>query len=244
MKIIGLGDYRVIMERKWFALRNFHCHYFEDSWILNEYIQNWGESIDDHYQQVKNCCSFGIRTFAALSRIPGLRVLLRKLAYNRMKSMVSKKDGTLYWYKSKNQPRISAFYGSYEDYEKIGDWDTIATLRQIPESIRLYHGYDESKQTLGIEDLRDAANFRGGQVLSSVWSGDMFEKLKWRCSFNHDFSASPYLVLKTGHWCPECLAPPWRYNEEAKRNPFLAQVWFTNHSRDEMNQYSETDAVL
>jgi nucleoside-diphosphate-sugar epimerase len=61
MKMLGMGDYRKIMDRNWFALRNFHCQYFEDSWILNEYISNWGESLEDHYQQVINNRPFALK---------------------------------------------------------------------------------------------------------------------------------------------------------------------------------------
>ncbi len=243
MSILGLGNYQDILERNWFALRNFHCHYFEDSSILNEYIHNWGESIDDHYQQVKSCCSIGIRAFAALSKIPGLRGLLKRLAYSRMKDMVQKKDGTLHWYESGNRQRISAFYGSFEAYEQIGDWDSDDFPRPSKWN-RLDHGYNESKKKLDLKELNSAARFRGGKLISDSWSGNMYEKLRWSCGFEHEFNASPYLILKTGHWCPKCLAPPWRYDDEARMNPFFAQVWYSNHSEDEDNIYTKEDAVL
>ncbi|MFX1580388.1 MAG: NAD-dependent epimerase/dehydratase family protein, partial [Promethearchaeota archaeon] len=51
-EILGLGDFREIMDRNWFALRNFHCHYFEDSYVLNEYIHNWGDTLETYYKQV------------------------------------------------------------------------------------------------------------------------------------------------------------------------------------------------
>ena len=97
---------------------------------------------------------------------------------------------------------------------------------------------------LDIDDLRGAAQFRGGELLSDAWSGNMHDKLRWRCAFEHEFDASPYLILKTGHWCLECLAPPWRYDEDARRNPFFAQIWYTNHSKDEDNLYTTKDAAL
>ena len=50
---------------------------------------------------------------------------------------------------------------------------------------------------------------------------------------------SPNLVLKGGHWCPECLPMPWKYDEIAKVNPFFAQVWYAHHSPDENNVYDE-----
>ena len=97
---------------------------------------------------------------------------------------------------------------------------------------RLDHGYDETKPLaeLGIDDMRRAAEFRGGKCLSdSMVNGDMRTKLQWECAFGHRFEASPTLVLLGGHWCDECMPAPWRYDEQAAHNPFLAQVWGKMH---------------
>ncbi|MHA2395827.1 MAG: NAD-dependent epimerase/dehydratase family protein [Candidatus Thorarchaeota archaeon] len=237
MKMLGIGDYRKIMDRNWFALRNFHCQYYEDSWILNEYINNWGESLEDHYQQVMKNRTFTLKVAAVLNKFPGIRTLIQWYTYNRMKTMVSGKDGTLYWYENRNDRRMSAFYGSYEKYESINGWDDSDMPDLRPEWKRLEHGYDESKDTLDISDLQEAASFRGGELLSEQWDADMYTKLKWKCAFNHEFEGTPFLVLKTGHWCPECLAPPWNDDEIAKKNPFFAQVWYPNHDEEENNFY-------
>ena len=101
-------------------------------------------------------------------------------------------------------------------------------LSGMEEAERLSHGYDESKplSELGIEDMRQAAKFRGGKCLSeSMVKGDLATKLEWECAFGHRFEASPALILLGGHWCDECMPAPWRFDEQAKRNPFLAQVW-------------------
>jgi hypothetical protein len=72
--------------------------------------------------------------------------------------------------------------------------------------------------------MRQAAAFRGGKCLAKNLNG-MDEKLRWRCTFGHDFEASPRLVLLGGHWCPDCLSSRGDYEEEVKHNAFLAQVW-------------------
>jgi hypothetical protein len=237
MKILGMGDYRNILERQWFALRNFHCQYYEDSWILNEYIHNWGESLEDHYRQVMENRPISLKIAAVMNKIPGVRGLIQRTAYKRMKKMVSGKDGTLYWYENQNDRRIAALYGSYEKYESIGDWDDEDMPDMRPQWKRLDHGYDESQEHLDFSDLQGAAKFRGGDLISEEWDGDMYTKLKWRCAIDHEFNGTPYLVLKAGHWCPECLAPPWNDDEIAKKSPFFAQVWYPNHSDDEPNFY-------
>ena len=70
-------------------------------------------------------------------------------------------------------------------------------------------------------------------------TGDLFTPLRGRCAFGHEFPATGNLVLKGGHWCPQCMAPPWNYAEQARLNPFFAQVWYPNHSREENHFYPE-----
>ncbi|MPM86869.1 hypothetical protein SDC9_133961 [bioreactor metagenome] len=88
--------------------------------------------------------------------------------------------------------------------------------------------------------MKKAAAFRGGECISdSMTKGDLFTPLKWKCSFGHEFEMTPNLVLKGGHWCPECLPWPWNYDEVAANNPFFAQVWYPLHDKSEHNVYTE-----
>jgi hypothetical protein len=65
----------------------------------------------------------------------------------------------------------------------------------------------------------------------------MYATLVWKCSFGHEFTGKPNTILKAGHWCPVCVAPPWNFDAVAKQNPFFAQVWYPNHDEDEDNVY-------
>jgi hypothetical protein len=89
---------------------------------------------------------------------------------------------------------------------------------------RLEHGYKEPGDKLQLEDLQQAAGFRGGELLAESWDGDMHAGLEWRCCQRHDFKMSPHAVLKGGHWCLDCIAPPWNYQVLSEKNPFAAQV--------------------
>ena len=86
--------------------------------------------------------------------------------------------------------------------------------------------------------MRGAEKFRGGRCLSEEMKpGDLDTPLEWECAFGHRFRMRPRTVLKGGHWWPDCLPAPWRYDAEAKVNPFLAQVWYDSHSPDENENY-------
>jgi hypothetical protein len=160
-----------------------------------------------------------------------------------MEPVANKELGTMYWIKNNNKDRITAFFGSKKKWEEIPSWDEYKVVQPSKKAIRFNHGYDENKpkSQLDINDMRQAAEFRGGKCLSDTMiKGDLTTKLKWRCAFGHEFEASPTLVLLGGHWCTDCLPAPWNYDEEAKKNPFFAQVWYPLHEKDEANYYDES----
>ena len=99
----------------------------------------------------------------------------------------------------------------------------------------LSHGYDESKSDsqLTLDDLRQAAQFRGGQLVSQTFDGDMHKKLVWQCHDGHRFEMTPFSVLKAGHWCPECIKRyVWDYDRLALNNPFYAQVLYDSFGKE------------
>ena len=232
-----------VVERKWFALRNFHMQYFEDSSILNEYIHNWGDGMENYYTSFDKSRPVYLKLLGGLcKRFSFIRNQVESATYKRFDKMVSEsKNGTVYWYENRNDMRMSAFYKDYETYEAIPEWgiDMPELESEKIKYIRLDHGYDETKEILDLQDLKEAAKFRGGFCLADEWDGDMYTSLNWQCAFDHQFTGKPYTILKAGHWCPDCLAPPWNYDEIAKHNPFFAQVWYPNHDKGEQNFYPE-----
>ena len=131
-----------------------------------------------------------------------------------------------------------------EEYSKIPhNWKDYQLVipdkhSDSPEVRILDHGYDESKafDSLTLEDLRQAAAFRGGECLAEELP-DMYTPIRWRSARGNEFMMSANLVLRGGHWCPQELPWPWDYDTEAKLNPFFAQVWYAVHNRDEQNVY-------
>jgi nucleoside-diphosphate-sugar epimerase len=239
-KMNGLSGLEACAERNWFALRNFHMQFYEDSHILNEYLHHWRETIDGYFEKIHHTTPAGLKLVAFMARrVTGFRKLVDRIAYNRFKNLAEQhRNGTLHWYKNRKDQRISAFYKDYATFEAIPGWGVDEPWAETPHNCsRLHHGYDESKTVLELADLHSAAQFRGGQVVTEDWNGDLHLPIDWRCAAGHSFSARPNTVLKAGHWCPDCAPPPWNFDEEARRNPFFAQVWYPNHDQEENNFY-------
>ena len=224
----GVKHLSEIADRHWFALRNFNGSWFEDSDLLNDYLGHWRHTLNDHYAELDVAASYMTDDMKVAPDIirEGIKELLQ-----------TSKQGTLYWRENNCEMWLNAFYGPKTAYENIPDWGEPLYDLNI-ETIRLNHGYDESKSQLELDDLQEVAYFRGGKLISSEWSGDVHCSLKWESASGESFSATAYQILKAGYWAPGDLEAPWRGNAIAKENPFFAQVWLANHTPDEDIEYN------
>jgi len=220
--------YQKVMERNWFALKNFHMAFYDDSSKLNAHLHHWdgGQSLEDYYREVWKKLPWYLKATAWYAKhIPPFRWLVEAATRSQLKKLAFHEDGSMGWIENKDSGKINAFYGSMEAYKNIPGWDgPMPSQDHSQPCTRLDHGYDESKEELRIEDLHQAAAFRGGELVSKVWKGKMEQQLDWLCCQKHAFTMTPHAVLKGGHWCTECISPPWNYSVLAQKNPFAEQV--------------------
>ncbi len=229
-RVVGV-KMQTAYEPNMFALRNFHGQYYLDSDVLENYLHFRSQSVDDMLGVVRQNLSPPMK---AIRFLVG-SVIKRKMTRDARKNPIA----PLYWIEHNDESKIKAFFGKRENWENIKGWDECKDIGD-PAHIVISHGYDESKNNseLTLDDVKQAAEFRGGKCVSDKMNvGDMTAKLQFRCAHGHEFWASPYLVLKTGHWCTECIKPPWNFDEQAKKSPFIAQVYYADHSPDENNIY-------
>lgn len=246
LSTLGLPGPKALFEPNWFILKNFHGQFYADGDVLENYLHfRENMPVKAYFRRLSEDVEFYFKIPRYLPK--GLIALFAKPF---MKSIASTPFfGTLDWARTNNQVRISAYCGSKEEWERVpSNWDDFELIKfdkdtSAAEQFKLDHGYDESKPEaeLDLGDMKQAAKFRGGECLSeSMTKGDMATKLKWKCGYcGAEFEASPKLILKGGHWCPECYIPhkAWDYDAIAKTNPFFAQVWYPNHRKDEHNRY-------
>ena len=249
---LGLAGPEKLFEPNWFITKNFHGQFYADGDKLEDFL-HFRENlpVQDYFNRLADQVEFYFKIPRYLPK-----GLVAACAKPFMKKIASTPDfGTLDWVAKNNPARMSAYFGSKEEWEQIPKkWEDFEIIKfdkdnSAADQFKLDHGYDESKpeSELDIEDMKQAAKFRGGECLSdSMTKGDMATKLKWKCGHcGAEFEASPALILLGGHWCPECYVPQkaWDYDSIAKTNPFFAQVWYPNHRKDENNRY-EFDALF
>lgn len=225
-------DYKETYDSQDLAIYNFHGQWYTDSDLLNQIT---------HFRCVSPQQFFtGVNSeIKALRANPMIRAQMPTAVqlYTKNRITSKKEMGTQWMLDNNKEDWIKAFFGSREKKEAIKSWDEgFEFIRPSEEPTYLDHGYDETKPTseLDIEDIKGAAEFRGGKCLSSsMEKGDLYTPLKWSCAFGHEFEATPNLILKGGHWCPKCEREAWDYATIAKSNPFLAQVWTPLHEDED-----------
>ena len=214
MRLLGLGDYRKVLHPNWFALRNFHCGWYEDSQVLNEYLGHWRQSLGDHYRQVAAATPWYLKVAARIAPKVVVTAFMRRMA------------DPLKWVEKGDEEKTKAFFGSREAWQNIRDWSDRPAAGQIDAPSR-----QASPVPAGPSDVRALADSRGGQCLSAGPHGPG-AKLRWRCGFGHEWEASRTLV-EAGHWCPECTPPPWNWDVIATVDPLVARLHYANHGQDE-----------
>lgn len=251
-KIIG-GSVERLMKPSWNMLRNFHGVWFMDEDDLNDHLHYQSQTVTEFWQDMGKK-----HKITKLARIMPQKII-SKVAIQRL---LGDDNAPKHWLSNNDEGRVRAYFGSRHNVDcYLDDWNDIPLLckgrladgdidydavrdKKLVDvfEFRLDHGYDESKHDcdLDIVDMRSAAAFRGGKCLSeSMTKGDLYTKLEWECHDGHRFFASPYTILKAGHWCPVCCQPqPWQFDNLAKNIPFFAQVWYDSHAKGENYIYS------
>lgn len=240
LETLGLGSPKKLFEPHWFVTRNFHGQWYYDGDVLENYCHFRANiPVKEYFKQMMTKVeSFYRLAFLGRPYAPILR-------NTWMKSIAKTEEyGTLWWAENKVKERMTAYYGSQENFEKLprkwAEFKLVFPSKKLnaEDIIVLDHGYDEEKdfQSITLDDLKKAAAFRGGECLATEIK-DMYTPIPWRSARGNEFEMSPNLVLRGGHWCQEELPWTWDYDTEAKINPFFAQVWYPLHSKDEENVY-------
>lgn len=249
-KTLRLGSVKKLFQPNWFINRNFHGQWYYDGDELEKYchfranipVEAYFKSLVDQVAPYYKL-AFMAKPFTGI-----VKKFLGSLANKEI-------YGTQWWIKNQVTERITAYYGSMENYNAAPTtWDKFDIVipskkKDSSDVVILDHGYDESKPVseITLDDLKKAAAFRGGECLATEEEYvDFYTPIKWKSARGNEFMMSPNLVLKGGHWCTAELPSDcegkkffWDYDTEASINPFFAQVWYPLHDKSEHNVYTE-----
>lgn len=230
--LFGLKTYKCI-KRNWFTLRNFHCGWYTDfdSQRLNKFAQYQRDSYDDYFEIVTK-------------NTPKILKLARIVPSFVVRGFMRLYAEPVKWAKhpEKYPAHVSAYFGNQRNWQLIPDWKQ--DMPKPMEAKKMELGYERKEDgKYSIDDMKSLAEFRGGKCNSTSFT-DMYTPLDWECDVcGCQFKATPMLITNGGHWCPDCEPPVWNFDEIAKKNKFLAQVHYNNHTEDEYRVYTTSEIL-
>jgi nucleoside-diphosphate-sugar epimerase len=223
--LLGIKDYKKVCDPDWFATRNFHGYWCADSNELNDLFHFQHETPDSFFEETRRTLPF---YYKFVKWIPA--ALLKELIFRPVAFKDS--QGPMKWITDRDDDRVKAHFGSYEEQQALGcDWSRINLPEPDRQATLLEHGYDTAKNLneLMPADLQKAAAFRGGRLLSESYNGNAYDNMTWQCGCCAEkFEASPFTVLRAGHWCPQCDINWDSYAHQAAKSPFFAQIYINN----------------
>lgn len=247
-RMIG-GSSEKFFKPNWMASRNFHGVWFSDGDELEELFHYQRDGVKEYWVEIAS----HHKIYKIGKIVP--KGLIDLFLFRKLRNHA---NSPYRWAKKGDAARVQAYFGGQEEYDKIpkdwkevkimanGDFGNYDDLRDVGyaknNGFLLSHGYDEGKaqEDWTDEEMNSAAAFRGGECLAP-YAGDPYAPLKWRCCEGHEFEMNPYTVLRGGHWCPQCMPMPWKFDRLAKKMPFYAQVWYDSHKKDENFVYTMTE---
>ncbi len=248
-KLIG-GNAKDFFKPYYNATRNFHGVWFEDGQRLNEMFDYISQDMATYWAQIGK--KYWYYKFGKI--VP--KSVIAKFAIKRL---FKDDNSPAYWYKHNDIAKLTAFFGSKENYENLpknwedfnlyaenktpnGESVDFEKARDIKKAKLIDYGYDIKKKDSQItkEDLMSVAKMHGGRLLSRTFeTGDIYKKLKWETQDKEVFEATAFSVLRAGHWHNCCYeSNTWDFDRLAKNDKIYAQVWLDSHSENENNVYS------
>ncbi len=165
---LGLPGPEKVFEPQWFALKNFHGMWYEDSDVLENFLHfRENVPVDEYFRRMKSKLPW-FYNFAFLAPAFAVKMFMKPYAYEKGLGTQSWVDGDL--------EKMKAYYGSREAWEAIKSWKdvipphyekNIEKARGKGELHHIDHGWDESKSIYELTDseIQAAAAFRGGKFL-------------------------------------------------------------------------------
>lgn len=238
--IIG-GGVKEYFEVGYNATRNFHGVWYSDSDELNELFRFQEQSSADYWQEILKAHP----AFKAGKIVP--KKLIRRFAVKRL---LKNENSPAYWAANDDEARLLAYFGGKENYDSLQSvtWEEHPLPEKYdPQSgiteneTPVFYGYDIRKADgeITLADLRSVAEAHGGKLITDTFeAGDLYAKMEWETQDGERFTATPYTVLRAGHWYnPVYRENVWDFDRLSKKDRVFASVWYDSHEKGENLRY-------
>ena len=240
-KIFG-GEAKKYFDPNYNVTRNFHGGFYLDGDELDKLFHYQNDKIDEYWDKVAK--KYPYLKMGKLSPSG----LIKTFA---IKKLFKDSNAPQYWYAHNDIPRLTAFFGSKEAYEKQPTkWEDFKLIdyrkiRSDKNYQSIDYGYDINKadKDITIDDLRNVAKMHGGKLLSKDFKkGDLSAKLLWENQDGETFTARAYTVIRAGHWMnPLYKELVWDFDRLSKKDKLYAQYWYDSHDVNEDHYYYMDD---
>ena len=245
-KMIG-GTAKDYFRPDYNCTRNFHGVWFADGDELDKLFGYISQDATDYWNHIAK-----LHPVYKLGKIVPKGIIKRAV----IKRLFKNYNSPVYWYKHDDKVRLKAYFGGKEKYEALPkEWGTFPLLKENKdewgnpldyekfraEPTGIDYGFDFSKSDadIDIDDLKSVAEAHGGKLISSRFeTGDMHAKIKWQTQDGEEFEATPYSVLRGGHWYNISYRENvWDFDRLSKKDKIFAQIWYDSHDEDEDVKY-------
>lgn len=247
-KLIG-GTTKHFFKPYYNATRNFHGVWFYDGDKLDNLFHYVSQDIKDYWKSIGK--KFWYYNFGKI--VP--KKMVAKFAIEKL---LTDENSPEYWYKADDNAKLTAFFGGKKEYENLpktwrefnllvenktpnGEPLNYAELKNKANARLIDYGFDFNKKDgeITLKDLTSVAKMHAGKLLTKDFkTGDMYAKLLWQDQDGNKFTATPYSILRAGHWFNPCYNSfSWDFDRLSKKDKIYSQIWYTSHSEKENNLY-------
>lgn len=236
------ADTKDFFEPNFNSLRNFHGVWFRDSDKLENMFHFQKDTVSNFWDNLAK----QNKLLTLGKYVP--KKLIKKFVIERLFDDV---NAPRYWINHNDEAKIIAYFYDLDTYNKIPNkFDKFPLFHKQKDyklikndenyqRINLFYDINKDDQDITINDLINVAKAHNGELLSKDFKrGNIYQKLKWKNSDNVEFFATPYTILRAGHWYNRSYYEyVWDFDRLAKEDKIYASIWYDSHLKTENNLY-------
>ncbi len=234
-KLIG-GSIKNFFRPNSSATRNFHGVWYFDSDVLDKMFKYRSQTNADFWKEYQKKHAY----FSLAKLLP--KSLIRKAAIERL---YKNPNSPKYWAKHKDEAKLIAYFGkdAYQNLPKtlqeqklLCEQPNYQKIKNPKTAPKLDYGFDIDGE-ITLKDCQNVAKMHGGKLISKKFV-DPYTKLEWKTQDGENFFATPYTVLKAGHWFNSIYKDyVWEFDRLSQKDKVFAQIWYDSHDKNENYRY-------